>query len=76
MLASWVVGVLALCACVAYGKEEEEFNVFSALRKSNFSVNLRELVWADCNIMYIVVYSLLLHIVSQLTLLRLATNDL
>ena len=41
MLVSWVVGALALYACVAYAKEEE-FNVFSTLRKSNFSVNLSE----------------------------------
>ena len=39
MLAVWIVSVLALFACVAYAKEEE-FNVFSTLRKSNFSVNL------------------------------------
>ena len=37
----WVVGALALCVCVVYAKEEE-FNVYSTLRKSNFSVQLSE----------------------------------
>ena len=36
-----LLGLLALCACVAWA-DEEEFNVYSTLRKSNFSVNLRE----------------------------------
>jgi hypothetical protein len=36
----WVVGALALCVCVVYAKEEE-FNVYSTLRKSNFSVQLK-----------------------------------
>ena len=43
MMTAWgVLGALVvLCACTAYA-EEEEFNVFSTLRKSNFSVNLSE----------------------------------
>ena len=49
MLAVWIVSVLALFACVAYAKEEE-FNVFSTLRKSNFSVNLSK--WSYNNNSY------------------------
>lgn len=36
-----LLGLLALCACTA-GAKEEGFNVYSTLRKSNFSVSLRE----------------------------------
>ena len=46
MLTTWVVDVflgLILCVCLAQA-EEEEFNVFSTLRKSHFSVNLSKLV--------------------------------
>lgn len=41
MAVLWLVVLLAGVACVAQGKEEE-FSVYSTLRRSSFSVNLRK----------------------------------
>ena len=46
-----ILGVLALC-CIAWA-EDEDFNVYSTLRKSNFSVSLRESTAAEKLCLYI-----------------------
>ena len=42
MAVLWLVALLAVVACVVQGKEEE-FSVYSTLRSSAFSVDLRKL---------------------------------
>ena len=46
MLAAWIVCILALCACGTHAYDKD-FHVYRALRKSNFTVNLRKKLY-DC----------------------------